>query len=285
VTAASAASSSIQTLGGRRLRVVERPGASPPVVLLGGCGVPSTLWQPVVDRLPGRRVLRLDRPGMGGTRWPDALPRLAEEVSSLEALVATLDAPPVLVAHSMAGPHAEAFVRQHPDQVAGVVLIDGSVEWERARPSGPVGPRLWYRLARLARSLLARRRARTARRVAGSLAWVAATLQTSVRSPEVRQAVRAAFADPDAVAAAIAEHGAYAGQLRDLAELRRTRAWPAVPVVVLSAGRGTGASWWWDQRRLAALVRGRQVVVEDARHLMMLDCPDVVADAIRAVDA
>src|SRR4029453_9628176 len=39
-------------LGGRTVHVVSRPGAGPPVVLLGGCGVPSYDWDLVADLLP-----------------------------------------------------------------------------------------------------------------------------------------------------------------------------------------------------------------------------------------
>ena len=34
---------------------------------------------------------------------------------------------------------------------------------------------------------------------------------------------------------------------------------------------------------LARLLKGRQVVVEDSRHLIMLDRPDLVAEAVRAL--
>ena len=58
---------------------------------------------------------------------------------------------------------------------------------------------------------------------------------------------------------------------------------PDVPVVVVTASGGGGRQWLRDQARLAQLLRGQQVVVEDARHLIMIDRPDVVVDAVRSV--
>jgi pimeloyl-ACP methyl ester carboxylesterase len=53
--------------------------------------------------------------------------------------------------------------------------------------------------------------------------------------------------------------------------------------VVLTAAGDGGRSWVADQRRLAELLSARQVVRDDSRHLMMLDRPDVVADALRSL--
>ena len=46
---------------------------------------------------------------------------------------------------------------------------------------------------------------------------------------------------------------------------------------------GTRAGWVRKQRVLADRVGARQVVVDDSRHLMMVDRPDLVADAVRAL--
>ena len=51
--------------------------------------------------------------------------------------------------------------------------------------------------------------------------------------------------------------------------------------MVLTAGTRPG--WVRKQRVLTDRVDARQVVVDDSRHLMMLDRPDLVADAVLAV--
>jgi pimeloyl-ACP methyl ester carboxylesterase len=53
--------------------------------------------------------------------------------------------------------------------------------------------------------------------------------------------------------------------------------------VVLTAASGGLRRWVADQRRLAQLLGARQVVIDDSRHLVMLDRPDVVVDAIRSL--
>jgi pimeloyl-ACP methyl ester carboxylesterase len=52
---------------------------------------------------------------------------------------------------------------------------------------------------------------------------------------------------------------------------------------VLTAAAGRGPRWIAKQAQLAALLNARQVVVDDSRHLMMIDRPDVVATAVRAL--
>ena len=56
-----------------------------------------------------------------------------------------------------------------------------------------------------------------------------------------------------------------------------------IPTVVLTAAGDGGARWVANQRRLAELLGARQVVIDDSRHLIMLDRPDAVADAIRSL--
>lgn len=269
----------VESLGGRAVHWVRQPGGAPAVVLLGGCGVPYYAWDKVVAQLGGAEVVRLDRPGLVATAWPGVLPRLTDEVATLAELIAKSGGPAVVVAHSMAGLHAEALARSHPDLVAGLVLVDSSVETSPKRP----GSRLvWLGIARLVRVLMGV----PVLRPLGSLAdrvLVAAQSRQRVfgHTPAIAKQV---FRSGDATASVIAEQGAYSQQVFDLAELRTAAPLPPVVVVVLTAGQG-GEQWVTDQSRLAQLLKGRQVVVQDSRHLIMIDRPDLVADAVRAVRA
>jgi len=268
-------------LGGRLVHLTERAGRRPPVLLLGGCGVPSPSWQPVVELLDDRQVVLLDRPGLLGSPWPGRLPTLAEEVATLTALIRQLGGPVVLVAHSMAGLHAEALARIHPEDVLGLVLVDASVQWRLPRRGARdlVRRALWQTLARSARLLTS---STGGRRVARGVARLVVLRQSSRRTVDPATALDA-LAEPEAVTSLIAEQAAYLDQLRDLDQLRQRLSWPRRPTVVLTAGDEGGRRWLVDQRRLADLLSGRQVVVEDARHLMMLDSPSVIAGAVRAV--
>src|SRR5690348_7385785 len=90
-----------ERLGARLVHVTVEPGAGPPVILIGGCGMQSYAWDPVARLLAGHELVRLDRPGLGGTPWPDHLPTLAEEIDTLVDL-AEQHPGGVFVAHSMA---------------------------------------------------------------------------------------------------------------------------------------------------------------------------------------
>jgi pimeloyl-ACP methyl ester carboxylesterase len=265
-------------LGGHAVHLITQPGLTRPVVLLGGCGVPSYTWDEVVELLADCWVVRLDRPGLVRTPWPRTLPELSTEVATLADLGAQLGEPMVLVAHSMAGLHAEALARQHPELVAALILVDGSVTWSPKRPPSDTA---WLRVAR---------GVRRAMRVAplrplGSLAdrVVVATQSNRRLSDQLPPVVQAIFRDPDAVASVVAEQAAYAKQVWALAVLRESTTWPAPPAVVLTAAGDGGPSWVTDQARLARLLTARHVVLTDSRHLMMLDRPDAVANAVRAV--
>lgn len=269
----------IERFGGRAVHWVHQAGAGPAVVLLGGCGMPYYTWDDVVALLPDVQIDRIDRPGLVGTPWPGTLPQLSAEVETLAELVARAGAPAVVVAHSMAGPHGEALARQHPELVAGLVLADSSVEWD---PSKPGRGRGWLLAARAVHAVMA---LPPLRRV-GSLAdrvMVAGQSRRRRLLDRTSAVAKAVYRSRETLAQVIAEQAAYAGQIYDLAELRKTTTMPTVPVVVLTAAGDGGAQWVQDQARLAELLGGQQVVVEDSRHLIMIDRPEVVADAVLSV--
>ena len=270
------AGSHVTELGGRLVHLEVAPGEGPPILLLGGCAVPSHAFRAVRTALPGRWFVALDRPGMLDTPWPGHLPTLAEEVGTLLELGQALGESAVVVAHSMAGPHVEALDRQHPGLVRGLVLLDASIEVDAKPPSAA------FEHAWLAASKVAREGSRLPPlAVAASLsARIAVWSQSQrlrldyARPPGAREL----FQRPDTLASIVAEQAAYAGQLADLQTLLATTTWPGTPSIVLTAGSRAG--WVRKQRVLAHRLGARQVVVDDSRHLMMVDRPDAVADAI-----
>lgn len=269
----------IDRLGGRDVHWVHQPGLGPAVVLLGGCGVPYYVWDDVVGGLVDLQVERMDRPGLVGTPWPGILPTLAAEVETLAELVARAGAPALVVAHSMAGLHAEALARLHPHLVAGLVLVDSSVDWDPIHP----GPgQTWLRVARATHLVMGvgplRRLGSLADRVL--VAKQSGRRRLLNRTSEVAKAV---YRSRDTMAQVIAEQAAYAAQIYDLAQVRKSTTMPDVPVVVVTASGDGGAQWVEDQARLARLLRGQHVVVEDSLHLIMIDRPDRVVDAVRSV--
>ncbi len=274
-----AVGSSVVTLAGRQVHLEVSAGVGPWVVLLGGCGVPSHLWADVRAALPGRSVVALDRPGLVETPWPGRLPALAEEVATLAALVQRIGGPVVLVGHSMAGLHAEALVRQHRDLVLGLVLLDSSVEWD---PKPPRSTAAWLATARGVRVALQLRPLRPLGPLADRLMVAAQSRRRRVFGPVSAEA-RLIYRRPDTVASVVAEQAAYGQQVVDLARLRESTTWPRTPTIVVTAAGDGGSTWVEDQRRLAELLSGRQVVVDDARHLIMIDRPDLVVEAVRTL--
>ncbi len=262
--------------GPRQVRLRIRHGQGPAVLLMSGAAQTSGFWRPVIEELPGRLVASFDRPGMGGTPWPGHLPTLAEEVETAVGLVRRLGEPVVLAAHSMAAFHAEALIREHPLLVSGLVLVDPSVEWQTRSPKVQ-GTGL----------------ARTVRAAAGSglaglgelCMTIETLLQTTWSAARLRQYLRVhrvkdVYGDPDSLAMATAEVMAYSRQAWDLMDVRTDKPWPGVPTIVLSAENSHAEQEAERQRRLAVLLGAELRTVPGSRHLMMLDAPQAIAEAV-----
>ena len=265
-------------LGNRLVHLVEASGGRPTVVLLGGCGVPYYQWDEVVAGLAPLATVRMDRPGMSGTHWPGVLPTLAAEVATLDALLRRIDGPCVVVAHSMAGPHAEAFARAHPGRLAGLVLVDGTAD---PRPRPQRSQPAWLAVARVVHALAIVPPVR----LLGSLAdrvLVANQSSRRLRDPAHPMA-RAAYRNRDAIASVVAEQAVYRQQLWDLHVIRSALAWPSLPTVVLTAGGTDEPEWIEVQRHLAVLLGAEHIVLPGARHMIMLDEPAAVVAAIRTL--
>jgi pimeloyl-ACP methyl ester carboxylesterase len=121
-------------IGGRALYLDCTGSGSPTVVLEGGIAADWTAVQPAVAELT--RVCSYDRPDSPGSRSDPTPPRTAQEVvDDLQALLAAAGEPGpyVLVGHSLGGLYVQLFVYQHPDEVAGLVLVDPTPEEFSAR--------------------------------------------------------------------------------------------------------------------------------------------------------
>ncbi|MER7518012.1 alpha/beta hydrolase [Streptomyces sp. NPDC126499] len=261
-------------LGGVAHHVVV-DGAGPVCVLAAGLGMSWFDWDPVVPLLaPYRTVVRFDRPGHGLSAPAAAPPTLAGEADRIAALLDALRLPgtATVVGHSIAGFHAEAFARRHPDRTAALVLVDSSVE-ERPRASRTAPP--------LARALGA----------ALSAAGIPAALGPAGRRLAVRLSARGQDPAPPALVRRVyrtsrvlrgtldenARYGAVAAELLALRE--RAPLPPGLPVTVLAAPDGS-ARWEHRQRGLARRLGARYEAAEPSGHLVMLDRPDRVAEAV-----
>ncbi len=116
-------------VSGARLHVVElgpRDAAGAPVVLLHGASSNLRAMQPISDRIAKtRRVILIDRPGHGWStraRVADSTPAIQGRMLA-EVLTRLGIDRAIVVAHSWAGALALRMALDHPDRVAGLVLL------------------------------------------------------------------------------------------------------------------------------------------------------------------
>jgi pimeloyl-ACP methyl ester carboxylesterase len=103
-------------------------GQGPTVIIESAIGGDHSLW-PIAERIRDKAyVCVYDRPGNGESSVPDRPMTARGDVADLHALleVANISRPVVMVGHSYGGLIAWMEAVEHPDEVAGVVLIDAS---------------------------------------------------------------------------------------------------------------------------------------------------------------
>ena len=123
----------LYSVGDRTLHLDCRGSGGPTVVLFNGMGEVSASWARItgeIDRTT--RVCAYDRAGQG---WSEDAPRPQDGVSAAADLHTLLRAagetgPFVLVGHSTGGTYAMTYAARHPEQVAGMVLLDSSSPYQ-----------------------------------------------------------------------------------------------------------------------------------------------------------
>jgi pimeloyl-ACP methyl ester carboxylesterase len=121
--------SRVVDVDGRAVEVLLAGEGGPVVVLINGSGGPLAGWMRVFAGLAAQTTtLAYNRPGVGRSAKPTEPQTTGAMTADLHRLLATLRLPPpyVLVGHSFGGLVANLFARQHPGEVAGVVLLEAS---------------------------------------------------------------------------------------------------------------------------------------------------------------
>jgi pimeloyl-ACP methyl ester carboxylesterase len=109
-----------------RLSAFDTPGGDPPVLFINGGFGTTRDWNPVVTQLAGKyRTVRFDARARGksGTSADYSMAGAVADVGTV-IKAAGLDRP-VLVGWSHGATTAVRFAAENPDQVSGLVLIDG----------------------------------------------------------------------------------------------------------------------------------------------------------------
>ena len=130
-------------LGGYRLHINcqgSSQAGSPTVVIDAASGEFSLHWAAVQHKVAEfTRVCTYDRAGMGWSdrsRKPYTAMRTVEELHTL-LMQAGVEPPYVLVGHSLGGLNVRLYAHEHPDQVAGLILVDPAHEEQLLRsPEG-----------------------------------------------------------------------------------------------------------------------------------------------------
>jgi pimeloyl-ACP methyl ester carboxylesterase len=117
----------VKVNGRRRLNLYISGEGAPTVILAPGMGGTTLSWGRVQRHVAAyTRVVSFDHAGMGFSD-PGPLPRTSQAiVSDLRAALKTAGiAPPYVIAgHSAGGMHMRLFAFLHPDEVAGMVMVD-----------------------------------------------------------------------------------------------------------------------------------------------------------------
>jgi pimeloyl-ACP methyl ester carboxylesterase len=110
-----------------RLQAVDAPGATPALLFLSGGFATMQNWSRVIERLDGKyRTVRFDARGRGksGTSSDYSVQGSVDDVGRV--IDATGLERPILVGWSYGATTAVRYAARHPEQVAGLVLIDGA---------------------------------------------------------------------------------------------------------------------------------------------------------------
>jgi pimeloyl-ACP methyl ester carboxylesterase len=276
-------------LGGRRLHLNCTGSGAPSIIVENGGGGFSIEWalvQPAVAKLT--RICTYDRAGYA---WSDRGPvddGIEQIVGDLNLLLRTahISPPYVLVGHSLGCLYIRAYQRRFPEQVAGFVFVDGT-------PDEDV--RLMVNGKQVPLSLLTREQLPAAHREylsavpplnpgradAPPFDRLPAPLQ-QVRQWAFEKAIRDFGWLPNSVAAAESWR-------QEFSALRRQRLsgpYPlgTLPLRVLERELDSTDTWHAQQVQLARLSsKGRLIRAERSGHMIHIQRPDLVIEAIRDV--
>jgi pimeloyl-ACP methyl ester carboxylesterase len=286
------------SLGQHRLHVI-KAGEGPTVVFENGPGGVGLDWSLVASEVAkSAMAVSYDRAGLG---WSEPTPGSRDILTLVEELKRMLDAieataPYVLVGHSYGGLIVRAFAYMHPEEVAGLVLVDAAHEDQL-----DYYPTEYAAKARDMGRMMARLRG-VYRVVVGS--GIPALLSSPQSGPgagflpdELLAARHAATqSDSSHAVASTDEMAALLVSLDQVRELRRPLG--DIPVRIITHGRPPGreagvppgledeveAAWLQMQRDLLSISDNSSLVTaEGSGHDIHLESPDVVIEAIDAV--
>jgi pimeloyl-ACP methyl ester carboxylesterase len=284
--------------GGRQLNLRCSGAGSPTVILEVGQGMTSMSWRKLQPLLAARtRTCSYDRAGLGFSD-PGPLPRTAQAAADdLHALVraAPIQTPLVLVGHSLGGSIVRLYASAHPDEVAGIVLVDPVITDLASQ-----APKVAAREAQLTAENTAGTRHCADLAQKGELATMAPPAegcvhpQIPVFSSKLNESIHARDISAAFWQASLSERES---EPANSVAVQALHPLGATPLVVLGADgtndylppaerKAADAAYRAGHRRMAATSsRGRYVPVAHSSHNVQEDRPDAIADAVAQVIA
>lgn len=272
-------------VGGHRLHIWCTGAGTPSVVLDTGLGGTAFDWGYVQPAVAGfTQVCSYDRAGMG---YSDSGPRPRTSQQIVRELRALLDASDirgrvVLVGASVGGWNMRLFASTHKERVAGLVLVDARHEEQSDRllaagvPETPPWIGLITRLAPLAAYC----------GIARAVGFAPGLPPSSVASP-VRTFVQATRFRSSAFVAAADELRHADESAEQVKAARRDLELPLVVVSAAERGAESVVEILNDLQRdqVALSKHSCQVIAPRSGHVIAVDQPEIVVDAIRATVA
>ena len=266
---------------GRRINLRCVGEGSPTVIFEGGYAADSQAWYKVQPQIAKtRRACSYDRAGYG---LSDSGPEPRDGAAAAKDLDQTLRAakvtgPYVVVGHSAGALYLRLFAARRPRDVVGMVMVDPSIEHQDRRMEAVFGPGAGSLKGAHDRAVLCAAAADKKALPSSDPALKACGVTTSAGN------WRAQLSEADTLWRTTSDEVA-ATPLRGF----------TAPIIVLTADgsfatappqiRAQVETLWrqWHQETAGLSTRGQERVVARSSHLMMLDRPDAIIDAIGEV--
>ena len=272
-------------VGGHRLHLNCTGSGSPTVVLQpGGGDMASSLGWIAPAVAQHTRVCVYDRAGRAWSEPADNPQDGIEIATDLHTLLQTahVAGPYVMAGHSFGGLYTLAYAARYPDDLAGMVLIDSTAPASSPKPGAASGAAagsdgVIRRICTLA-SVSARL----------GLARLYARFAYPDLPPQSRDEVRAQIAKASNLSSSIEEFAVASAAVDEAASLRN---FGDKPLVVLTAGDGSSATWFATQDHLATLsTNSAHHIVQGAVHEELItnqraaaETTQGILDAVQAV--
>lgn len=113
-----------------------------PVIFVHGTPGDASAWNTFLRDVPdGLHYIAVDRPGFGNSSKKVAMTSLQDQGNAIISVIKGSTQKAVLVGHSLGGPIIARMAIDHPDRVAGLVIVAGSLDpsLEKINPLQYVG--------------------------------------------------------------------------------------------------------------------------------------------------